>query len=82
MTDEEAWERHCAEADGPPFVCHECDAAIDPTDHAAIEEHREGHWEEFLRSQCPIPKPPLPTREDYRRLNEKYLTEDEPEVPF
>jgi len=37
-----------------PFVCYDCGAAIDADDDGEIEAHRDEHWQEFLRAQCPI----------------------------
>lgn len=78
MTDGDAWEAHCAAKEGPPYVCADCGAAFDPTDEGEIDAHRDDHWFDFLRSQCPIPPPsrpapPLPI----------YVQPDEDvEVPF
>jgi hypothetical protein len=72
MTDGDAWEAHCAAQEGPPSICYDCGAAV-PDDEA--EEHRDQHWYEFLRSQCPIPPPPFEPR--------VFVLPDDPEeVPF
>lgn len=71
------WEDWCAEKDGPPVICYECGAAFDPSDVGEIEGHRDEHWIEWLRSQCPIPVEAFvpPSRFVMPEIGE-------PEVPF
>jgi len=49
------YEEWCRAGDPVPFICSDCGAAFDPDDNAEIEAHRDEHWIEFLRAQCPIP---------------------------
>jgi hypothetical protein len=76
MTDDDAWEDHCARQDGPPVTCSLCARVFDPTDAGEIAAHRDEHWEEWLRSQCPIPPPP------YEPLPKFVMVEEDEEVPF
>ncbi|HEX8851264.1 MAG TPA: hypothetical protein VF761_17190 [Gemmatimonadaceae bacterium] len=41
-------------AEPPPHVCNDCGAAFDPRDEGEIDAHRDEHWHEWLRAQCPI----------------------------
>ena len=54
------WEDYCRAQEPEPVICRDCGAAFDPSDVGEIEGHRDEHWFEWLRSQRPIPPPPLP----------------------
>lgn len=41
--------------DDPAYLCGDCGAAFDPRDDGEIDAHRDEHWIEWLRAQCPIP---------------------------
>lgn len=70
------YETYCAMGEAPPVICYDCGAAFDPRDRADIEAHRDDHWHEYLRAQCPIPLPPSPTNRPVA------ISEQEEEVPF
>lgn len=80
--------------EAPRFVCYDCGAAFDRDDAGEIGAHRDEHWQEFVRAQCPI-NPDLTMlhnaleRHGYKRglmiLGARpwpQVSDEEPEVPF